>query len=271
MKKILIFFLALITLSACKEDDVTVIPNLFVENTTITKEAQTITMPIVADMKVLNVTVDESGASWCSVEWTEDEIVATVKANRLIPRDVILTIEGEMRTVTTTLSQEGVNIDDFKEYDRSNWKVIGFCGEIVGDGGGAAAILKDGNDTFWHNNYGDSKDVLPHWIIIDMKEEINVEMVRLGWRKAGDNYYYNNKVTNIYIGNSPEHEKLLNNRVGSLTTIPTGKSHASKDHKEHHNIGIEPTKGRYLMLEVTESNNGQTSIIAYVKTYVYPN
>ncbi|HCO68380.1 MAG TPA: hypothetical protein DIT04_11580 [Dysgonomonas sp.] len=159
-------------------------------------------------------------------------------------------------------------MNDFKEYSKSNWEVADVCGEIVGDGGGAKSILVDNHSTFWHNNYGDPDDKLPHWIVIDMKEEIEIDMIQLGWRKHGDNYYYNNKVTEVYIGNSPDHEQITN-KVGSLKTIPVGSSHANSQHQPYHNVGLDPAKGRYLKLVVTESNSGQTSIIAYVKAFKY--
>lgn len=268
MKKIYLLLLVTLVFSACKEDNVPYPPTIGVANTTVSKEAQTVSLPIVSDMKVLNVTMDESGASWCSFEWNESEIIVDVQANKLIPRQVTFNIEGEVRSVTTVLSQEGRKLSDFEEHSKANWEIADVCDEIVGDGGGAIAILEDSHSTFWHNNWANADDVLPHWIVIDMKEELSVDMIQLGWRQYGDSYYYNNRVTNVYIGNSPD-PAALTNKVGSLTTIPIGNSHVDSKHEPYHNVGLDKAKGRYLKLEVTESNSGQTSIIAFVKAFQY--
>lgn len=270
MKKILFLLLTIVAFSSCKKDDTPYPTMLYAEDVKITNGAQTVTIPITTNAEIQEVIMDETVDWWCSFKLDGTNIVAELSANMMLEREASFTVKGVDRTIVVKIIQEEgeVNIDDFKEIDRSKWEVVGFCDEIPGDGGGAAAILEDGNETFWHNNWSNAKDVLPHWIIIDMKEDVDVDMIRLGWRKANGNYYYNNKVTNIYMGDTPEHDKITS-KVGSLLTLPVGSSHASAEHKPYHDVGIRPSKARYLMLEVTESNNGQTSIIAYVKAYKY--
>lgn len=263
MKNIIaITLLSLLVLSGCKEDSVPFPTLLSAKETTITKDAQTITIPIETTKSIVEVTADAASAEWCQFDVQGTNIVATVSANAKIIRTANFTIKGEDRVATTKLHQEGLMV----LHNKANWEVVGFCDEIASDGGGAKAILEDKHDTFWHNNWSNGNDKLPHWIIIDMKEELDVDMVRLGWRKSGSSYYYNNKVTDVYIGNSPEYTDMTN-KVGSLTTLPVGTSHASKDHLPFHDVDLKPAKGRYLMLEVTESNSGQTSIIAFVQAY----
>lgn len=267
MKRITILALISLVLIGCKEDKVPFPPSLGVASVVVDKEAQTVVMPIVADMEVFDVSMNGS-VDWCTFEWSQSEIVATVQANHLIPREVSFTLVGTVRTGIAILKQEGRDIKDFKEYDKSNWEIANVCDEIVGDGGGAKSILEDTHDTYWHNNWSNAGDALPHWIVLDMKEELEIDMIQLGWRQYGDKFYYNNRVTEIYIGNSPDPEEITN-KVGSLTTIPAGSSHSSDQHQPYHNVGLAPAKGRYLKLGVTESNSGQTSIIAYVKAFKY--
>jgi len=264
MKNLTIIALVSLVLLSCKEDDVPYPPTIGAAEVTVTKEAQTVTIPIVADMDILDVTMDEESEEWCSFEWRGSEIVATVQANELITRQASFSIKGSIRDGSGTLIQQGRNM---KEYGKASWTIVAVSDEKVDDGGGAVSILVDDQTTFWHNDYGNAEAVLPHWVVVDMQEERQVDMVQLGWRQYGTKYYYNNKVTNVYVGNSPNHDEITT-MVGSVTTLPYGGgSHASDKHKPYHNIAVTPSKGRYLKIEVAESNTGQNSIVAFVKVF----
>lgn len=269
MKKLIILSLISLVLFSCKEDDVPYPPTLGAGTVTITKEGQTVRIPIESEMEILDVVMDGSAEDWCTYEWSQTEIIAVVADNKLTPREVTFTLKAEVRDGTATLKQEGRNINDFKQYDMANWEVSSVSDEIESDGGGAKSILDldDPHGTYWHNNWGSASATLPHWIVIDMKEEIEIDMIQLGWRKYGEKYYYYNKVTEVYVGNSPNQAQITN-RVGLLKTPATDGTSSDK-YQPYHNVGLDANKGRYLKLVIPESNSGQNSIIAYVKAYKY--
>ncbi|MDR1501815.1 MAG: discoidin domain-containing protein [Prevotella sp.] len=268
MKKLTIIALISFILFSCKEDDAPYPPTLGAGTVTITKEAQTVKIPIVAEMEILDVIMPESAEEWCSYEWSQFEIIVTVAANNLIPREVTFTLKAQAKDGVATLKQEGRNIKDFKQYDIADWEVAAVSDEIVSDGGGASSILNlnDPHGTFWHSDWSIGAP-LPHWIVIDMKKELEIDMIQLGWRKYGEKYYYYNKITEVYVGNNPDPAQITN-KVGSLKTLATA-GNSSDQYQPYHNVGLDLNKGRYLKLVVTESNNGQNSIIAYVKAFKY--
>ena len=60
-------------------------------------------------------------------------------------------------------------------YDKSTWEVTGFSSqETSGEGSnGRAALVIDGNtDTYWHSAWASGSSRCPHWIVVDMKEEL---------------------------------------------------------------------------------------------------
>lgn len=268
MKKLSIIALIYIILFSCKEDEAPYPPTLGAGVVTVTKEAQTVKIPIVAEMEILDVTMPESAEGWCSYEWSQSEIIATVAANKLIPREVTFTLKAQVRDGVATLKQEGRDIKDFKQYDMTNWKIANVSDEIVSDGGGAESILNldDPHGTFWHSDWS-TEAPLPHWIVIDMEKELEIDMIQLGWRGYGERYYYYNKITEVYVGNSPDPTQITN-KAGSLKTLATAGT-SSDQYQPYHNLGLDANKGRYLKLVVTESNAGQNSIIAYVKAFKY--
>lgn len=62
-------------------------------------------------------------------------------------------------------------------YDKSGWEVVSFSSqETAGEGSnGRAALVIDGDDdTYWHSAWYSSSSSYPHWIVVDMKEELLV-------------------------------------------------------------------------------------------------
>lgn len=268
MKKLTIIALMSFIFFSCKEDAVPYPPTLGAGVVTISMEAQTVKIPVVAEMEILDITMPESAEEWCSYEWSQSEIIATVIANKLIPREVTFTLKSKIRDGIATLKQEGRNIKDFKQYDMTDWEIAAVSDEIVSDGGGAVSILNldDPHGTYWHSDWSIGA-LLPHRIVIDMKKELEIDMIQFGWRKYGEMYYYYNKITEVYVGNSPDPAQIIH-KVGTLKTLaPSGAR--SDQYQPYHNLGLDVNKGRYLKLVVTESNSGQNSIIAYVKAFKY--
>lgn len=268
MKKVIILALATFCFASCKKDAVPYPPTLGAATVTVSRDAQTVNIPIESEMEILEITMPDAAKEWCNFEWTQSGIIATVTFNSLVPREVTFTLKGTQRNGSATLQQSGRKMEDFRQYDMSTWKVSSFSDQIVSDGGGAAAILDLNNphSTFWHSDWSIGAP-LPHWIVIDMNQEVTIDMIQLGWRQYGTRFYHYNKVTEVYVGNSSEPAGLTQ-KVGSLTTLaPYGAS--SDQYAPYDNVGLSANSGRYLKLVVPESNNGSNSIIAYVKAFKY--
>lgn len=89
-------------------------------------------------------------------------------------------VNDKLRTTFYILSIRR-DANDYKDFDRSNWKVVSFdseepTGEGVGNGHAINAI--DGNSsTYWHTQWQAAQPGLPHYIIIDMGESKSVHGV----------------------------------------------------------------------------------------------
>lgn len=60
-------------------------------------------------------------------------------------------------------------------YDKSRWEVTAFSSqETSGEGSnGRAALIIDGDEqTYWHSAWQSGSSSYPHWIVVDMKEEL---------------------------------------------------------------------------------------------------
>lgn len=66
------------------------------------------------------------------------------------------------------------DFNDYPNYDRANWAIIGFSSqEANGEGpnNGRAIFALDGNTgTFWHTQWSGGSPGPPHFLVIDMKE-----------------------------------------------------------------------------------------------------
>lgn len=62
--------------------------------------------------------------------------------------------------------------------DRSNWTATA-SSDKAGEDGGTAQVLLDGNsETYWHSQWSPDAP-LPHWILIDMKQEYEISVVEV--------------------------------------------------------------------------------------------
>jgi len=92
----------------------------------------------------------------------------------LLPVSISTTAAKVNQTLRTTFYQVKAQPDfnDYPNYDRSKWQVIGFSSqEASGEGpnNGRAIFALDGNvNTFWHSNWSGASPGPPHYITIDM-------------------------------------------------------------------------------------------------------
>jgi hypothetical protein len=92
----------------------------------------------------------------------------------LLPVSISATGVKVNQALRTTFYQVKAQPDfnDYPDYDRSKWQVIGFSSqEASGEGpnNGRAIFALDGDvNTFWHSNWSGAAPGPPHYIIIDM-------------------------------------------------------------------------------------------------------
>lgn len=88
-------------------------------------------------------------------------------------RNASVNINEQLRTTFYVLSIRR-DASDYKDFDRSNWKVVSFDSEEPtgeGAGNGRAVNAIDNNTaTYWHTQWQAAQPGLPHDIVIDMGE-----------------------------------------------------------------------------------------------------
>lgn len=84
-----------------------------------------------------------------------------------------------------TTKYEGQNT---LQYDWTKWTATGSDVE-TSDGGGYASLFSEDRTKYWHSQYSDGGAPLPHWLVIDMKEELECISFAIGRRAYGENNY----------------------------------------------------------------------------------
>lgn len=124
-------------------------------------------------------------------------------------------------------------------------------GELGSNSGPIDRILDGDEATYWHSAWKNSSTPLPHELIIDTKEEHTFTQIRLVHRK---DYAYV-KAGEFYISS----DKKRWEKVGNFTMPKTLGSAQT--------FGIKSTKGKYIMIKITASNNGSNSALAEIYAY----
>ncbi|AIM35717.1 hypothetical protein KO02_02760 [Sphingobacterium sp. ML3W] len=98
----------------------------------------------------------------------------------------------------TLTGKEGIStvFVPLSEYtDKASWKIT-ISDEQSGDGGGAAALIDNDINTFWHSDYG-TPIPFPHWFIIDFGKERSLSKIGLIKRHNASNGFiaYNIEVS----------------------------------------------------------------------------
>lgn len=92
----------------------------------------------------------------------------------ILPISIAATGVKINQSLQTTFYQVKAQPDfnDYANYDRTNWAIIGFSSqETTGEGpnNGRAIFALDGNiNTYWHSNWSGAAPGPPHFLIIDM-------------------------------------------------------------------------------------------------------
>ncbi len=95
---------------------------------------------------------------------------------------------GESLTTAFYLVKAALKFEDFQDFDRSNWSVLGVSTEEPAEGpdnrGVGEAVFDDNLGSFWHTQWAGSFGEPPHWIAIDMGEEQELHGIALSGRQS---------------------------------------------------------------------------------------
>ena len=126
------------------------------------------------------------------------------------------------------------DFNDYSNYDRSNWDIIGFSSqEANGEGpnNGKAIFALDGNSsTFWHTQWSGASPGPPHYIIIDMKEVKTLHGVSFVGRQGDGSGKPNEVNIQVSLDNTTWTDagtfNLLNNKDLQKQFLPNGFKNA---------------------------------------------
>ena len=275
MKKIFFVVFTTLLLSSCVKDDAPYYGyavfenNMKITSRVIVDQAKgTASVALNTDQKTGVVTADE-GSGWCSGTVADGVLSLNFDANETDQtREGFVTIQLGLHALRLTVVQRttGVNhieIINPEEGDPLRWTAT--CNaEQTSDGGGVKSIFTDVQTTFWHSSYSPSVP-LPHWIVVDLKEERDINQIRLGWRMYGQNVYIHTKKVIIESSNDGVN---FTPTGGEIYREPTGTALSSVNYPRYTDCEFNTVKARYIRLYMVESNasNGVCHV-AYFKPY----
>lgn len=270
---ILLAFL-LIATYGCKEEDHPYVGYIKVSRAVVDAAGGSATITAETDIdSPLELT---TSADWVTATANGKQITVTVsEAN---PGDDFRTASVNVRCgyrVTTFTVLQKFEGQEYLEYDWSSWTATGSDVQ-ASDGGGYPSLFKEERTTFWHSQYSPVLATpLPHWLIIDMKKELDISMVRIGRRHyaANGNNYATVKTMEVYT--STDNENYT--KVGGFTfalpwtapdgTVVTGATSPKIPGYEDIMLS-EIVTARYVKLIITETNNtAGTCQVSYFKAF----
>lgn len=273
MKKIIFITLCFITLFSCKEDDYPYYGYaVFEEDNTViyvNKEGGAQTFTLDTDQKTGRI-VPIEGSEWCSGSVKDGTITLNIEANSGdVGREGEVVIYVGYHDFKLRVYQRSHGIDHIElvnpaEGNPLRWTAT--CSdEQVSDGGGVTMIFNDDPTKFWHSAWSPLVP-LPHWIVVDLKEEKEINQVRLGWRKYGNNYYINTRKTEILVSTDGIN---YTSTGGTIIRENTEGAVSSPKYTPYNDCAFSTVKARYVKLNMTESNasNG-TCNVAYFRAYM---
>lgn len=275
MKRIsyLMLFLLSVIMYGCAEIEQPYVGYIVVEravvdaaaNSTTTVTADTdISSPIIAN-------VDEDAADWVTVSVKGKEITVTATGANMAAtyRTGTVYVRCGYRETEFTVLQKYVG-QTVLEYDWTKWSASGSDVQD-GDGGGYPSLFTENRGEFWHSNYSNSVPC-PHWLLIDMKEELSCVMFRIARRGNGDNNYPSVKKLDVYTSTDNENFTKVGGFEFALPwtapdgTVVNGNSPLVPPYEDI--ILTAPVTARYVKLVIEETNNTTgVAQVAYFKAY----
>ncbi|WP_455590670.1 discoidin domain-containing protein [Bacteroides sp.] len=274
MKKLsylLLFLLSVITYG-CAEEDHPYVGYIVINRALVEADGGTTTITADTDISSdMILEVDESGAEWCTVSANGKEITvnATKPNTGTSFRTTTVKVKCGYRETSFTVLQKFKG-QEYLEYDWTGWTATG--SDAHTEGGGYPSLFTDDQTTYWHNDY--SNPQLTHWLLIDMKKELPIAMIRIGRRyyAPNGNYYPSIKVLKVSV--STDNETFT--EVGGFTfalpwtapdgTIITGNNPKIPPFEDVVFANI--VTARYVKLDITETNTAKgVAQVSYFKAY----
>lgn len=276
MKRIIFIAFAALTLFSCKNDEApyygyAVFENNKNESRIIVEQAEgSSTIQLNTDRGAGTV-VPQPGSEWCSGsvegngELTLHYTANTEESTRVGVVKVILGLHQlTLQVIQRTTGTNHVEVLNPDEGDPLRWSAT--CSDVQdGDGGGVDAIFDDDQTNYWHSNYSDPAP-LPHWIVVDLKEEMNINQVRLGWRMYGSSVYMH--VRRVEILYSTDGTNFIPTG-GEILREPVDGKLTSADYPAYTDCAFAIVKARYVKLNMTESNSSNgVCHLGYFKVFM---
>lgn len=274
MKKLsyLLLFLLSVMAYGCAEEDHPYVGYIVVEDAIVPAKGGTTTVTANTDLSSpITLELAADAADWCTVTSNGKEITVTATKPNTNPdsRKATVTVKCGYRVESFTVIQQY----NGQEYllDWTGWTATG-SDVKADDGGGYPSLFVDNQTTFWHNDYGNPQ--LTHWLLIDMKKEQTVGLVRIGRRMAGVNYYPSVKTMEVWTSTSTDDASFT--KAGSFTfalpwTAPDGTIVNGNSPKVPAFTDVtfaSPVTARYVKLKITETNNTTgVAQVSYFKAY----
>lgn len=182
---------------------------------------------------------------------SSNDEVASVSQNGVITAkskgEAIVTL----RTTDGTDIEKTVNVQVEAELHYDGWSVT--ASSYNASQGTPEAILVDGDKPFWHSKWEGGEAPLPHWLLIDMKEEKLITEFLVERRG------YNNDLRKAIVEISRDGETFT--QVGILDWGGVPK----EDYIRF--VAFAKQNARYIKLTITESNRGNVASINRVRVY----
>lgn len=272
MKKLsyLLLFLLSVIAYGCAEEDHPYVGYITVEDAFLPAAGGTTTVTANTDISS-PIEMELVGApDWCTIAINGKEITVTATKPNTNPdsRKATVNVRCGYREESFTVIQQ-YNGQEYL-HDWTGWTATG--SDAHSEGGGYPSLFIDNNTTYWHNDYGNNQPT--HWLLIDMKKELPVGLVRIGRRMAGVNYYPSVKTMEVWTSTSTDDASFT--KAGSFTfalpwTAPDGTVVNGNSPKVPAFTDVafaSPVTARYVKLKITETNN-TTGVcqVAYFKAF----
>lgn len=282
MKKIsyLLLLLLAFVYAGCADTEQPYVGYVVIERAVVEAEASS-TTTITADtdidspIEIKSIDFGEGVDEWCTITTKGKEItVTTTQANTGSNyRTATVNVKCGYWLKSFQVLQKYAG-QEYLQYDWTRWTATGNSVESS-DGGGYASLFSEDRTTYWHSQYTGAVPSLPYWIVVDMKEELEIAKFDIGRRYYAGNGNNYGSVKTLKLYASTDNENFT--EVGGFTftfpwTAPDGtvvegpNSPLIPAYEEI--IPAEPVKARYMKMEITETNTSNDACqIAYFKAY----
>ena len=240
-----------------------------VEVSQITLAADNKSFMLGEDPFSLNATVLPANATNPVITYTSsDPTVASVdETGRVTP------LKGGTAVITVAATDgSGVeatcNVTVSSEYNMSTWTVTASSREDY-EGGGPISILDTSTDsgTFWVNKWRGGSAPLPHWLLIDMKKEVDIAKFLFRRRENSHPYAQDTKKIEIsYSNNVANVDAPLDSEFTSAGVIDFGEVVPEASLVREKEL-VFTAKARYLRMKITESNRGSEANVGYIEVF----